>query len=141
MRRGKAPGVDPGPDLVLQQATRDEGLGPELLRRKPVLGKKLRERDRGIEVDQRSSRSASSSVRIFFRRATGRLGGGCPGGSRAGVIQPPRTASASRASESKGLRLSLGGTSSATTRSRSVTRTVSPRAARRTYSESLFFRV
>jgi hypothetical protein len=37
-------------------------------------------------------------------------------------------------------RLASGGPSSATTRSRSVTRIVSPRSARRTYSLSLFFR-
>src|SRR4051812_3109943 len=66
------------------------------------------------------------------------------GGSRAikigGVIQPLRQASDHSASDSRGLRVGLGGPISATTRSRSVTRTVSPPAASRTYSLSLFLR-
>src|SRR5215471_2185821 len=57
-----------------------------------------------------------------------------------GVSQPSRTASASSASTRSGLRPGRGGTISATTRSRSVTSTVSPPAARRTYSLSLFLR-
>ena len=57
-----------------------------------------------------------------------------------GVNQPLRTASASTASARAGLLVSRGGPSSATIRSRSVTRTVSPDAATRTYSLSLFFR-
>ncbi|MEO8604732.1 MAG: GTP-binding protein [bacterium] len=57
-----------------------------------------------------------------------------------GVIAPLRTTSAKHASARMGLRCSRGGDGSATTRSRSVTNTVSPRAARRTYSLSLFLR-
>ena len=56
-----------------------------------------------------------------------------------GVSHPLRTASASRASASIGLLVSLGGPISATTRSRSVTRTVSPEAASRTYSLNRLF--
>jgi len=58
-----------------------------------------------------------------------------------GVIQPWRKASSKSASESIGLREGLGGPISATTRSRSVTKTVSPPAASRTYSLSLFLSV
>ena len=56
-----------------------------------------------------------------------------------GVSHPLRTASASNASASIGLLVSLGGPISATTRSRSVTRTVSPDAASRTYSLNRLF--
>src|ERR1700737_3701706 len=58
-----------------------------------------------------------------------------------GVIQPCRKASNNNASDSIELRVGLGGPISATTRSRSVTRTVSPPAASRTYSLSFFLRV
>ena len=60
-------------------------------------------------------------------------------GSVGGVSHPLRTASASRASASIGLLASLGGPISATTRSWSVTRTVSPEAASRTYSLNRLF--
>src|SRR5215472_11443435 len=69
---------------------------------------------------------------------TGLRGGTRPSANVGGVTHPSRTASANRASASSGLRLGLGGTISATTRSRSVTSTVSPLAAKRTYSLSLF---
>src|SRR5216684_2688641 len=71
---------------------------------------------------------------------TGFRGGGLSLMSVGGVIQPWRTASASIASARIGARPDRGGTSSATTRSRSVINTVSPPAARRTYSLSLFLR-
>jgi hypothetical protein len=58
-----------------------------------------------------------------------------------GLIHPWRTASSRRASETSGLRPGAGGPSSATTRSRSVTKTVSPPAASRMYSLSLFLAV
>ena len=60
-------------------------------------------------------------------------------GSVGGVSHPLRTASASSASASIGLLVSLGGPISATTRSWSVTRTVSPDAASRTYSLNRLF--
>jgi hypothetical protein len=71
---------------------------------------------------------------------TGLRGGGSLPTSVGGASQPSRTASASSASTRSGLRPGRGGTISATTRSRSVTSTVSPPAARRTYSLSLFLR-
>src|SRR5262245_59799687 len=101
----------------------------------------MSKRHRGIEIGHRSARSFSSSFSSSRMLVTGLRGGTVPPGSREGVIQPLRTASASMLSASRGLRPSRGGTSSATTRSRSVTRMVSPPAARRTYSLSLFFSV
>src|SRR5207247_4167793 len=95
-------------------------------------------RDRGIEVNQRSFRSCSSSFFSLRKDVTGLRGGGVDAASAGGVIQPLRTASASNASASTGLLVVSGGTISATMRSRSVTKTVSPPAARRTYSLSLF---
>jgi toxin HigB-1 len=74
------------------------------------------------------------------RVMTGLRGGALPSASAGGVSQPSRTASASSASARSGLRPGCGGTISATTRSRSVISTVSPPAARRTYSLSLFLR-
>src|SRR6266498_3813361 len=132
--------MDSCPDLVLEKATGDQRLLPQIQRRLPVFGKKLRESDRRVEIDQRSARSRSSSPRSSSSGATGSLGGMEPGGRTGGVTHPWRTASASRASERSGLRVSRGGTSSATTRSRSVMSTDSPFPTRRTYSESLFFK-
>ena len=57
------------------------------------------------------------------------------------VIHPCRNASNNSASDSIELRAGFGGPISATTRSRSVTRTVSPPAASRTYSLNLFLSV
>src|SRR3954463_13111078 len=67
----------------------------------------------------------------------GLRGGGEPSVMRAGVIHPsriPRSRTDSRPP-------ARGGTISATGRPRSVTTIVSPEAASRTYSLSLFFRV
>src|SRR6266852_3221786 len=98
----------------------------------------MRQSHRAIEVDHRSARSRcrlllSSSIVI-----TGLRWGGSRPTEIGGVIQPCRKASINRASDSSGLRLGPGGPISATTRSRSVTRTVSPPAASRMYSLSLF---
>ena len=79
-----------------------------------------------------------SSLRLMIG---GGLGGGPENGLRGGVRMPSRTMAASFASASIGLRSGRGGPSSATTRSRFVTRTVSPAAAMRTYSLSLLFSV
>ncbi len=76
-------------------------------------------------------RLSASSARTSSNRATG---GGPEPASAGGASTPERTAWARKASARTGLR---GGPSSATTRSRSVTRTVSPDAASRTYSLSL----
>ena len=66
-------------------------------------------------------------------------GGGPASAIRGGVSQPSRTPRAINSSSGR-FRLPRGGPISATTRSRSVTSTVSPAAAKRTYSLSLFFK-
>ena len=137
MRLGELARVQPGPEFVLHQPARHQGLVPQRRGRTPVFGQELGKRNRGIDVDHRSLLSSSSSPRRSLSGATGFDAGGSPvAGSTGGVNQPARTASASRASARIGLRVSLGGPISATTRSRSVTRTVSPDAASRMYSLS-----
>jgi hypothetical protein len=140
MRARKIAPVNAGPHFVFEKTAGNKGLLPELLGRRLVLGEKMCQRYRSIEIDQRSLRS-SISWRLSSRNdMIGLRGGGVGDVSAGGVIQPWRTASASSASTSTGLRVVSGGRISATTRSRSVTSTVSPRSAKRTYSLSLFLR-
>ena len=140
VRSGKPPAIDAYPNLVLEKATGDEIFSPKLFGRRSVLCEKVSQGNGGVEINQRSLRSCSSSFCNLRKDVTGLRGGGPDAASAGGVIQPLRTASDSKASASTGLLVLSGGTSSATTRSRSVTSTVSPRSARRTYSLSLFFR-
>ena len=69
------------------------------------------------------------------------IGGGAGGGPEPGAVggigQPSRAAVVSLGSSGTGSRSTLGGTFSATTRSWSVTSTVSPAAASHTYSLGL----
>jgi len=67
------------------------------------------------------------------------LGGGPFSGDRAGVRWPLRTISTSRGLSASGFPVARGGPISATMRSRLVTNTVSPEAARRTYSLKRLF--
>ena len=140
MRSSELTHVNPSPDFVLKKAAGDQRLLPKFFRGQAVFCQKMSERNRAVEIDHRSLRSRFSSRSNSRKDMTG-LRGGEPAAEReGGVIQPWRAASASKASASTGLLLFSGGTSSATTRSRSVTSTVSPCAARRTYSLSLFLR-
>jgi hypothetical protein len=140
MRASEIVPVDARPNFIFQEPAGNQRFSPELLGGRLIFGEKMSERNRTIEIDQRSLRS-SSSCRLSSRNdMTGLRGGGVGDDSAGGVIQPCRTASASSASASTGLRVFSGGTISATTRSRSVTSTVSPRSAIRTYSLSLFLR-
>jgi len=132
--------VNPGPNLILDQPAGNQRLLPQAVRRRAIFRQQVSERDRSIEINQRSLRSCSSSFFSLRKDVTGLRGGGVDAASAGGVIQPLRTASDSKASANTGLLVPWGGTISATTRSRSVTRTVSPPSARRTYSLSLFFR-
>jgi len=132
--------VNPGPNLILDEPAGNQRLLPQAVGRCTVFRQEVSERDRSIEINQRSLRSCSSSFFSFRKDVTGLRGGGVDAASAGGVIQPLRTASDSKASASTGLLVVSGGTISATTRSRSVTRTVSPPSARRIYSLSLFFR-
>jgi hypothetical protein len=140
MRSGELERVNPSPNLTLKETAGDQRFLPELFRGRAVFGQKMCERNRGVEIDQRSLRSWSNSRLRSRKDMTGLREGGPADESAGGLMRPWRTASASNASASTGLRCFSGGTSSATTRSRSVTSTVSPFAARRTYSLSLFLR-
>ena len=131
--------VNPGPNLILDEPAGNQRLLPQAVGRCMVFRQEVSERDRSIEINQRSLRSCSSSFFSLRKDVTG-LRGGVDAARAGGVIQPLRTASDSKASANTGLLVAWGGTISATTRSRSVTRTVSPPSARRTYSLSLFFR-
>src|SRR5665213_626057 len=133
-------GVDAVPDLDLEQSARNQRLLPEFRGGRSVFGEKLGQENGAIEVDHRSSRSRSMSFINFSNVMTGLRGGSGPDGSAGGRSTPLRTRSASFALVRPESR-AWGGTSSATTLSRSVTRIVSPLAARRTYSLSLFFRI
>ncbi len=140
MRAREFSRVNSSPDLVFDEPTGDQRFAPQSFRRRAVLGQKMRQRHRGIEVDQRSLRSSSSSFCSLRKVVTGLRGGGLVAASAGGVTQPLRTASDNNASAKTGLLVCSGGTISATTRSRSVTSTVSPCSASRTYSLSLFFK-
>jgi len=132
--------VNPRPHLVFQQPASGKRLAPQPLRGDTVLREELGKHHGAIQIDHRSARSCASSRRSWRSVVTGCRGGGSAPGKAGGAIHPRRTASASLASARRGLRPSRGGPSSATTRSRSVTRTVSPPPARRTYSLNLFLR-
>ena len=140
MRTAEASRMKPGPYLVFGQSARNELSVPQTFGRTSIFSQQLRQRDGGFDVDHRSARSRSSSSRMVASRATGCRGTLPPGPISGGVNHPPRTNSASTASSTAWLRPCVGGISSATTRSRSVINTVSPPAARRTYSLSLFLR-
>ena len=140
MRSGEFARMNASPNFILKQTAGDQTLLPKPLRWHPVFCKEVSEGNRGVKIDQRSLRSCSSSRSRLRKDMTGLRGGEPADDSMGGVIQPWRTASASKASARSGLRLFWAGASSATTRSRSVTSTVSPLSARRTYSLSLFLR-
>ena len=132
---GEIAGVKPGPYLLLHQPAGERGLSPKPDRWAAVFSQQLGKHYRCIQVDHGSLRSSSSSASRSRSGATGSGGGGVsPDGNAGGVKQPLRAASARIASARIGLLVGLGGPISATTRSRSVTRTVSPDAARRMYS-------
>ena len=133
--------VQSGPDPVLDQADGDKSCAPKSVRRAIILGQKVSERHGSVYVDHRSLRSPSNSATTSFNAILGSgTGGVSTEGRSGGVNQPFRTASASTASARTGLLVSRGGPISATTRSWSVTRMVSPLAATRTYLLSRLLR-
>src|SRR3982074_1262362 len=131
--------MDSVPALVFEQFTGNQGFRPKPGRRRSRFAEHACERNRAVDVDHRSSRSRSKSANNFskVRPGTGLPFGGQSGPRTAGLIQPSRTPRSMTLSCS----CCRGGTISATTRLRSVTTTVSPAAARRIYSLSLFFRI
>src|SRR5215470_3243124 len=138
MRWPKAPRVDAVPDLIFEEAAGNHGFAPDRFGRRAILCQQMCESDRTVEIDHWSSRSCCNSFSRSRNAMIGLHGGGLRPASTGGVSQPARTASANSASARSWLRPACGGTISATTRSRSVTSTVSPPAARRIYSLSLF---
>lgn len=98
------------------------------------------ERGRGsVGVGQRPSRSRHRSPMRSSKLAMEHRSGTPSGGKIGSEIRPRRTISSNIASPGMALRPAAGGTSSATTRSRSVTKTVSPSATARIYSSRSFF--
>jgi hypothetical protein len=122
MGAGELERVDARPNFVFEEAAGKQGFLPELFGRRLIFGKKMSQRDRSIEIDQRSLRSSVSCCLSSRNNMIGLRGGGVGEASVGGVIQPWRTASANKASASTGLLVLFGGTISATTRSRSVTK-------------------
>jgi hypothetical protein len=109
--------------------------------REAIFRQQMCERRRAIEIDHRSARSRCRWLRSSSIFITGLRAGGPRPTEIGGIIQPCRKASNSSASDSIELRVGPGGPISATTRPRSVSKTVSPPAASRTYPLSLFLRV
>src|SRR5271170_4857879 len=133
--------IDAIPNLAFKKPAGHQLQVPELIRWESIFCQQMCERHRTIEIDHRSARSRCRLLRSSSIVITGLRAGGPRPIESGGVIQPWRKASNNRASDSTELRVGLGGPISATTRSRSVTRTVSPPAASRTYSLSLFLSV
>src|SRR5919106_1920733 len=63
--------VNSRPNLVLDQPARDQRFLPEAFRWGAVFGQKMRQRDRSIEINQRSLRSCSSSFWTLRKEVTG----------------------------------------------------------------------
>ncbi len=122
----------PCPKLVLEQPAGDERTLPEGVVGTARFAERVGERLGGVDVDHRASRSVRSSASSSSVGATGRRGG-LPRGRVGGRDQTaPNQLRQTRASIELAARPVRGGDSSATTRSRSVTSTVSPLAAKRT---------
>src|SRR5947209_5412306 len=92
--------VDTIPDLALKKPARYQMLFPELLRGEPIFGQQMNQRHRAIEIDHRSPRSRSRLLRSLSIVMTGLRSGGVRPTEIGGVIQPCRTASNNRTSDS-----------------------------------------
>ena len=87
VRSGQFARVNPGPNLILDQPAGNQRLLPETVGRCTVFRQEVSERDRSIEINQRSLRSCSSSFFSFRKDVTGLRGGGVDAASAGGVIQ------------------------------------------------------
>src|SRR3972149_3697915 len=87
---GQLAGVNPRPELVLEQPAGDQRLPPQSLGWYPVLGEKLSQSDRGVEVDHRPFRSSFSSRSSSSNAATGARGGAPSAGTAGGGVHAPR---------------------------------------------------
>jgi hypothetical protein len=124
VRLRKPTRLDVIPNFAFEQPAGNDRLIPQRVRWIAILSQKVCERRRTIEIDHQSARSCCRSCKISLSLITGfRAGNSFPSES-GGLIHPCRTASSSNASETNGLRAGAGGPSSATTRSRSATKTV-----------------
>src|SRR6185503_11390171 len=126
MRSPEAARMDSRPDLVLEEPARYERFLPEGERGNSCFSQEMSERHRRVEIRHRSSRSRASSASRSSVGATGFRGGTVPRGVSAGLTTPSRTRAARWPSDRRSARVADGGVISATTRSRSVTKTVSP---------------
>jgi hypothetical protein len=133
--------IDAVPNLALKKPAGHQLLIPEQIGREPICCQQMCERHGAIKIDHRSARSRCRLLRSSSMVITGLRGGGPRPTDNGGVIHPCLKASNNSASDSIALRAGPGGPISATTRSRSVTKIVSPPAASRTYSLSLFLSV
>src|SRR5262245_31827977 len=77
--------MNPGPNLVLDQPAGNQRLLPEAIGRHAVFGQEVSERNRSIEINQRSLRSCSSSFFSLRKDVTGLRGGGVDAASAGGV--------------------------------------------------------
>lgn len=101
MRLGQPTGMNPNPDLVLEEPAGDELLVPERGRWTALLFEQMCEGDRGVKVDQRPSRSRCRSCSTSWGIGSR---GGIPAVDTAGCIHPFSTASASGDRGSTGTR-------------------------------------
>src|SRR4029079_9996610 len=109
VRSRQFPCVNPGPNLIFDEPAGKQRLLPQAVGRCMVFRQEVSERDRSIEINQRSLRSCSSSFFSLRKDVTG-LRGGVDVARAGGVIQPLRTASDSKASANTGLLVAWGGT-------------------------------
>jgi len=79
--------VNPGPNLILDEPAGNQRLLPQAVGRCTVFRQEVSERDRSIEINQRSLRSCSSSFFSLRKDVTGLRGGGVDAASAGGVIQ------------------------------------------------------
>jgi len=109
MRSGEFTRMNSGPNFIFNQTAGDQIFMSNPLGWHTVFCKKVRQGNRGIKFDQPSLRSSSISRSSSRKGMTGLRGGGPVDDSVGGVIQPWRTASASKASARSGLRFFWGG--------------------------------
>src|SRR5947209_9293291 len=127
------------PNFVFEKTARCDPLFvPHRVRQSALFVQQMRERNRTIDIDHQSARLRAKSSSISSNVITAGGGGGGGPCRFAGVIQPSRMPRSRMDSLSGCLWADWGAFSSTSTRPRSVTCTVSPLAAIRTYSLSLF---
>jgi hypothetical protein len=74
MRSAWSAGMNPNPQLILEHPARNQRLAPQRFRRRTILSEEMGERDRGVEIDHRSSRSRCNSSMRVLKGMTGLRG-------------------------------------------------------------------